>query len=127
MSFRRRLPKREVVAEQMHGKWCHQKLARGVTSYKIETGEEVMKAYDKLSEAAKDLDRGMVDAFFEILDEQAADTTRTTAQCREDMGEMAKEFAEMIDGMSARDLLDVAQRFTGFLRKLEVLNNDTND
>jgi len=63
------LPDRELVAARMHEQWMKQKLARGITSHKLESGEECMVPYDELSEAAKDLDRGMVNAFYEVLDE----------------------------------------------------------
>jgi hypothetical protein len=50
----------ELVADKVHESWMAAKRAAGVESRKLETGEELMVAYAKLSEQAKDLDRGTV-------------------------------------------------------------------
>jgi len=50
----------EVVSEKVHANWMQMKLDAGVTTRKLESGEELMVPYPKLSEAAKDLDRGTV-------------------------------------------------------------------
>lgn len=57
----------EVVSDKVHARWMENKLAAGVTSRCLESGEELMVPYAKLSEAAKDLDRGSVRATVEAL------------------------------------------------------------
>jgi RyR domain len=52
----------EAVSEKVHEQWVESKRRQGVTSRKSETGEELMVAYEQLSEAAKDLDRNSVKA-----------------------------------------------------------------
>jgi hypothetical protein len=55
----------EALAAQVHEGWMATKRGQGVTSRLSETGEEQMVPYDQLSEAAKDLDRGTVQAVLE--------------------------------------------------------------
>lgn len=50
----------ELVSDKVHENWMTMKLAAGVTTRKLESGEELMVPYSQLSEAAKDLDRGTV-------------------------------------------------------------------
>jgi hypothetical protein len=50
----------EDVSAQVHETWMQAKRAAGVSSRKLETGEELMVPYASLSEQAKDLDRGTV-------------------------------------------------------------------
>ena len=59
----------EAISAKVHDQWMETKRSKGVTSRKSEAGEELMVAYDQLSEAAKDLDRGSVRA---VLSAQAA-------------------------------------------------------
>jgi mevalonate kinase len=98
----------------MHEKWMAQKLARGVTSHKIETGEEVMVDYDKLSEAAKDLDRGMADDFFEVLF-NGTGKPRTATSCRKEVRHLAQEFEKTMNEMLDQVTLTVTQRLSEWL------------
>lgn len=50
----------EDVSAAVHATWMESKRAAGVTTRKLETGEELMVPYAELSEQAKDLDRGTV-------------------------------------------------------------------
>ena len=61
------LPDIEVVSAKVHEAWMESKRAKGVTSRKSETGEELMVPYDQLSESAKELDRGSVRAVYEAI------------------------------------------------------------
>jgi hypothetical protein len=61
------LPDIEVVSAQVHEAWMDGKKAKGVGSRVSETGEELMVPYADLSEAAKDLDRGMVKAVYDAI------------------------------------------------------------
>ncbi len=61
------LPDIEVVSAKVHEAWMESKRAKGVTSRKSETGEELMVPYDQLSDAAKELDRGSVRAVYEAI------------------------------------------------------------
>jgi hypothetical protein len=61
------LPDIEKVAARVHEAWMEAKRARGVTSRKSESGEELMVAYEQLSEEAKELDRSSVRAVYEAI------------------------------------------------------------
>ncbi|MDT5157590.1 MAG: hypothetical protein QOC99_1489 [Acidobacteriota bacterium] len=61
------LPDIEEVAAKVHEAWMEAKRAQGINSRKSEKGEELMVAYDQLSEAAKELDRGSVRAVYEAV------------------------------------------------------------
>lgn len=50
----------EAISAQVHDSWMEMKRAAGVSSRKLETGEELMVPYTQLSEQAKELDRGTV-------------------------------------------------------------------
>lgn len=63
------LPDIETVAEKVHEAWMNSKRKKGVTSRNSETGEELMVPYDKLSEEAKELDRGTVRAVYAAIEE----------------------------------------------------------
>jgi hypothetical protein len=63
------LPDMEMVAAKVHEAWMNSKQKNGVTSRKSETGEELMVPYDKLSEAAKELDRASVRAVYAAIEE----------------------------------------------------------
>jgi RyR domain-containing protein len=52
----------EKISAKVHEQWMESKLAKGVTTRKSESGEELMVPYEQLSEGAKDLDRGSVKA-----------------------------------------------------------------
>lgn len=69
------LPDIEIVAEKVHDAWIKTKLNQGVTSRKSETDEELMVPYDKLSEEAKELDRGTVRAVYAAIEEAREQTT----------------------------------------------------
>ncbi len=62
-----KLPDIEAVAAKVHEAWMQAKLARGVTTRKSETGEELMVDYEQLSEEAKELDRGSVRAVYAAI------------------------------------------------------------
>jgi hypothetical protein len=62
------LPDIEKVAAKVHEAWMEAKRARGVTSRKSETGEELMVAYEQLSEEAKELDRSSVRAVYRAIE-----------------------------------------------------------
>lgn len=57
----------EKISAAVHDRWMQTKHEQGVTSRKSETGEELMVPYEELSEAAKNLDRGTVEAVFAAL------------------------------------------------------------
>ena len=61
------LPDIEAVAAKVHEAWMESKRARGVTSRRSETGEELMVPYGQLSEEAKELDRSSVRAVYEAI------------------------------------------------------------
>ena len=61
------LPDVEAVSAKVHEAWVESKRARGVTSRRSETGEELMVPYDQLSDSAKELDRGSVRAVYEAI------------------------------------------------------------
>ena len=58
------LPDIELVSAEVHEAWMESKRKQGITTRKSESGEELMVAYDVLSEAAKELDRGTVRAVY---------------------------------------------------------------
>lgn len=61
------LPDIEVVSSKVHEAWMESKRAQGVTTRKSEKGEELMVAYEELSDEAKDLDRGTVKAVYAAI------------------------------------------------------------
>lgn len=63
------LPEIEKVSAKVHERWIQMKRDKNITSRKSETGEELMVPYDQLSEAAKDLDRGSVQAVYAAIEE----------------------------------------------------------
>ena len=67
------LPNVEAVAARVHAAWMEATRARGITSRKSETGEELMVPYEQLSESAKELDRASVRAVYEAIRAAAAD------------------------------------------------------
>jgi hypothetical protein len=66
------LPDIEIVSAKVHEAWMESKLRAGVTTRKLETGEELMVPYDQLSDAAKELDRGTVRAVYAAIEATAA-------------------------------------------------------
>ena len=62
------LPDIEEVAARVHDAWMKSKRARGITSRKSESGEELMVSYDQLSEEARELDRGTVRAVYAAIE-----------------------------------------------------------
>lgn len=63
------LPDVELVAAKVHEAWLASKRAEGITSRKLETGEELMVPYEELSERAKELDRATVRAVYAAIQE----------------------------------------------------------
>jgi hypothetical protein len=61
------LPDIEVVSAKVHESWMDSKRKAGVTSRKLETGEELMVPYDDLSEEAKELDRVAVRTIYSAI------------------------------------------------------------
>lgn len=61
------LPDIEVVSAKVHEAWMDSKRAQGVTTRKAEDGEELMVPYDELTEKAKQLDRGTVQAVYTAI------------------------------------------------------------
>ncbi|MDQ3917380.1 MAG: RyR domain-containing protein [Acidobacteriota bacterium] len=61
------LPDIEAVAAKVHEAWMEAKRARGVSSRRSETGEELMVPYKQLSEEAKELDRSSVRAVYDAI------------------------------------------------------------
>ncbi len=61
------LPPVEVVAALVHQAWIEAKRAQGITSRKSESGEELMRPYAELSDAAKQLDRATVEAVYRAI------------------------------------------------------------
>jgi hypothetical protein len=61
------LPDIEAVAAKVHEAWMEAKRARGVSSRRTETGEELMVPYEQLSEEAKELDRSSVRAVYDAI------------------------------------------------------------
>ena len=66
-----KLPPIETVAAKVHEAWMEAKLARGITSRKSESGEELMVDYALLSESAKELDRASVRAVYSAIESLA--------------------------------------------------------
>lgn len=61
------LPDIEVVSAKVHEAWMDSKRKAGVSTRKLETGEELIVPYDELSDAAKELDRGTVRAVYTAI------------------------------------------------------------
>lgn len=61
------LPDIETVSAKVHEAWMQNKRAAGVTTRKLESGEELMVPYSELSEEAKQLDRGSVAAVYRAI------------------------------------------------------------
>lgn len=61
------LPNIEAVSAKVHEAWMNSKLAKGITTRRSESGEELMVPYEQLSEAAKDLDRSSVQAVYDAI------------------------------------------------------------
>jgi dUTP pyrophosphatase len=66
------LPDIELVSAAVHDDWMRTKRSQGIESRKSESGEELMVSYEKLSEAAKDLDRNTVKAVYGAIRAAAA-------------------------------------------------------
>lgn len=62
-----KLPDIEIVSAKVHEAWMDSKRAAGVTTRKLEDGEELMVPYSELSEKAKELDRGTVLAVYAAI------------------------------------------------------------
>jgi hypothetical protein len=61
------LPDIEVVSAKVHEAWMESKRKQGVSSRKSESGEEMMVAYDELSEELKEIDRTTVRTVYEAI------------------------------------------------------------
>lgn len=62
------LPDIETVSAKVHEAWIESKKAKGVTTRKLESGEELMVPYADLSEDAKELDRVSVKAVYAAIE-----------------------------------------------------------
>jgi hypothetical protein len=62
------LPDIELVAAAVHEDWMEGKLAKGIASRKLESGEELMVPYEDLSEEAKELDRSTVRTVYKAIE-----------------------------------------------------------
>ena len=62
-----KLPDIEIVSANVHGAWMRSKAKAGVTTRKLETGEELMVPYEQLSDQAKELDRDTVRAVYDAI------------------------------------------------------------
>lgn len=62
-----KLPDIELVSAEVHEAWIQSKAAQGVTSRRAEDGEELIVPYERLSEKAKELDRGTVRAVYAAI------------------------------------------------------------
>jgi RyR domain len=62
-----KLPDVELVSQEVHKAWIKSKINQGFSSRKSEDGEELMVAYNLLSEKAKDLDRNTVKAVYQAI------------------------------------------------------------
>jgi len=58
----------EAISAKVHEQWMEAKRLKGVTSRKLESGEELMVPYPELSEDAKELDRGSVRAVIAAIE-----------------------------------------------------------
>lgn len=67
------LPDIELVSAAVHEAWMDSKRAAGVTSRRLESGEELMVLYADLSEQAKELDRGTVRAVYAAIARAVSD------------------------------------------------------
>lgn len=61
------LPDIELVSAKVHEAWMENKKRNGIITRKLETGEELMVPYARLSEQAKELDRGSVRAVYDAI------------------------------------------------------------
>lgn len=61
------LPDIETVSARVHAAWMESKHRQGVKSRRAEDGEELMIPYEELSEKAKQLDRGSVEAVYAAI------------------------------------------------------------
>lgn len=61
------LPNIETVSAKVHESWMDAKRRAGVTTRKLESGEELMVPYNELSEEAKELDRGTVQTVYDAI------------------------------------------------------------
>lgn len=57
----------ERISDRVHQTWMEAKILAGVSTRKLETGEELMVPYHRLSEQAKELDRGSVRTVIKAL------------------------------------------------------------
>lgn len=73
------LPDIELVSAKVHEAWMKTKKAKGITTRKSESGEELMVPYEELSEDAKELDRGTVRAVYEAIQEIESKSSSNTA------------------------------------------------
>jgi hypothetical protein len=63
-------PAVEYLAERVHAAWVQAQVAAGfVSRISTLTGEEMMVAYERLSERVKDLDRGSVRAVLAAIED----------------------------------------------------------
>lgn len=96
------LPDIEVVSAAVHAAWMDSKRAQGVTTRKAEDGEELMAPYEQLSEKAKQLDRGTVQAVYAAINASASESGL----------DKALDHAEVIGNVTAA-LLDLDATYDG--------------
>lgn len=89
------LPNIEVVSAKVHEAWMQSKLAQGVTTRKAEDGEELMVPYEQLSEKAKQLDRGSVQAVYDAI------TALTPGATKFDVDGREKYLRDLSEGIGA--------------------------
>ena len=61
------LPDIELVAARVHEAWMENKRRAGVTTQKLDSGEELMVPYEELTEDAKQLDRTTVRSVYDAI------------------------------------------------------------
>ena len=61
------LPDIELVAARVHEAWMESKRRAGVTTQKLDSGEELMVPYEELMEDAKQLDRTTVRSVYDAI------------------------------------------------------------
>ena len=61
------LPDIELVAARVHKAWMENKRRAGVTTQKLDSGEELMVPYEELTEDAKQLDRTTVRSVYDAI------------------------------------------------------------
>lgn len=74
----------EAISARVHEAWVEAKRGHGVASRQSQAGEELMVAYDQLSEAAKELDRAPVRAVLSAVEAAGAVIVERATPATED-------------------------------------------